>query len=98
MQTKVDVANLIDYLQDEHIIRLLDWIYDQLLPAGTVILGNFDAANPDKAFMDHILGWRLIHRTEEDMHRLFEQSAFRRRCTRIFFEAENVNMFAECVK
>jgi hypothetical protein len=41
---------------------------------------------------------KLIHRTEDDLHRLFAASAFGRPCTRIRFEAEGVNMFAECVK
>jgi hypothetical protein len=46
----------------------------------------------------HVLDWRLIHRTEADMQRLFEESAFARSCTRIQFEACGVNLFAECVR
>ena len=48
--------------------------------------------------MDYVLEWKLIHRTEEDMNRLFLSSAFRRPCTRIQFEEGGVNLFAECVK
>jgi len=89
---------LIDYLQDEHIVRLLDWIYDQLLPGGTVILGNFDAANPDKAFMDHILEWRLIHRTPAELQGLFGRSKFGDTPLSVEYEAERVNIFARCTK
>lgn len=63
-----------------------------------MILGNFHPNNPAKEFMDYVLEWNLIHRTEEDMNRLFEASAFQRPCTRIQFEAEGVNLFAECAK
>jgi hypothetical protein len=48
--------------------------------------------------MEHVLEWKLIHRTEDDMHRLFAASKFGRPCTKIRFEAEKVNLFAECVK
>jgi hypothetical protein len=48
--------------------------------------------------MDHVLQWKLTHRTEEDMNRLFSESSFARPCTNIRFEKEGVNLFAECVK
>ena len=89
---------LIDYFNDRLVTKLIDFAWSTLKPGGKLILGNFHPSNWCKAFMDHILGWRLIHRTEEEMHRLFERSAFGKGCTRIFFEPENVNMFAECVK
>ena len=57
--------------------------------AGRVILGNFHPNNYCKELMDYVLEWRLIHRSEEDMHRLFTYSAFGRSCTRIQFEARD---------
>ena len=69
-----------------------------LAPGGRVILGNFHPNNVDKAFMDYVLDWKLIHRTEDDMNRLFAQSKFARPCTRFRFEQEGINLFAECVK
>lgn len=44
--------------------------------------------------MDHLLDWKLIHRTEDDMNRLFEASKFGRPCDEIRFEAERINLFA----
>lgn len=89
---------LIDYLEDEHIVRLLDWIHDQLLPSGTVILGNFDAENPDKAFMDHILEWRLIHRTPDGLRGLFARSKFGDTPMDVIYEEQHINLFAICTK
>ena len=44
--------------------------------------------------MDHVLDWKLIHRTEEDLNRLFAASAFGAPCARIEAEAEGINLFA----
>ncbi|MCP4218919.1 MAG: cyclic nucleotide-binding domain-containing protein [bacterium] len=89
---------LIDYLADKFVVKLLNFVYGHLTPGGKVILGNFHPRNPDRAFMNHIFNWQLIHRTEADMDRLYEQSDFGRPCTNIQFEKEGIDMFAECIK
>lgn len=89
---------LIDYFQDRFVIALLNWIHGCLAPGGKVVLGNFHPGNPDKALMDHVLDWRLIHRDEDDMHRLFEASEFGKKCSEIRFEEEGVNLFAMASK
>jgi len=89
---------LIDYFEDRFVVQLLDAIHDRLRPGGRVILGNFHPRNPTRAVMDHLLDWKLIHRTEDDMNRLFKASKFDRPCDEIRFEAERVNLFAICDK
>ncbi|WP_187394940.1 SAM-dependent methyltransferase [Pigmentiphaga aceris] len=89
---------LIDYFSDKLVIGLLDWIHASLKPGGRVLLGNFHPQNVNRAFMDHVLEWRLIHRGEADMDRLFQASSFARPATRVFMEDEGVNLFAECIK
>jgi extracellular factor (EF) 3-hydroxypalmitic acid methyl ester biosynthesis protein len=89
---------LIDYLDDALVVRLLDWIHATLAPGGRTIVGNFHPRNPTRAVMDHLLDWKLIHRDEAHMNRLFEASAFGAPCTRIAYEAEGINLFAEGVK
>lgn len=74
---------------------------EQGLPAEVTSLACGPARelfDPCKALMDHVLEWRLIHRTEADMDRLFRASAFGRPSTRIRFEEQRINLFAECVK
>ncbi len=85
---------LIDYFQDRFVIALLDWIYDNLAPGGQVVLGNFHPKNPDRALMDHVLDWRLIHRDEADMNRLFRASKFAAPCSELRLEEAGVNLFA----
>ena len=87
-----------DYLPDKLLVKLLNFCARSLAPGGRVIVGNFHPRNTAREFMDYVLEWNLIHRTEEDMNRLFEASDFRRPCTRITFEPEGVDLFAECVK
>jgi len=97
-QDLVYSIGLIDYFSDRTVIRLIDYIYQILKPGGRLILGNFHPLNPIRALMDHILQWNLIHRTEQEMNRLFRASAFGRDCTNIRFEDEGINLFAECIK
>jgi extracellular factor (EF) 3-hydroxypalmitic acid methyl ester biosynthesis protein len=91
-------VGLIDYLADEHVVRLLDWMHEQLLPGGTAILGNFDVGNPDRAFMDHLPDWRLIHRTADDLRALFARSRFGDSPVDVRAEEERVNLFAFCAR
>jgi len=91
-------VGLIDYFSDKFVVALINFAFDSLSPGGRVVLGNFHPSNPTRAMMDHILEWRLIHRTEEDMHRLFLSSKFCKAADKIHFEPLNVNLFAECKK
>lgn len=99
---KIDLApldlaysiGLIDYFNDEFVVKLLDFVHDHLRPGGRVILGNFHPRNPAKAFMDHVLDWKLIHRDEANMNRLFQESKFKRPCEAIRYEGEGINLFA----
>ena len=97
-QDLVYSIGLIDYFSDPLVVRLIDLAHSMLAHGGRLILGNFHPRNGCKAFMDHVLEWRLVHRTEADMDRLFQKSAFGRPCTAIRFEPQGINLFAECVK
>ena len=97
-QDLVYSIGLIDYFDDRMVIKMLDFIYEVLAPGGRVILGNFHPRNPTRALMDYLLEWRLIHRTEADMDRLFAGSKFKSAASRTRFEEAGVNLFSECVK
>jgi SAM-dependent methyltransferase len=87
-----------DYLSDRCFVRLLDLSHDLLAPGGSVVIGNFHPRNPNRGFMDHLLEWRLVHRSEEDVHALFRRSRFASNADTITFENEGINLFAECRK
>lgn len=85
---------LIDYLADHLVVKLLDWIYSSLRPGGLAVVGNFDVDNPDRAFMDHLLDWKLIHRSPQNLLDLFAQSAFGTAPVQIRREGTGINLFA----
>ncbi len=89
---------LIDYFSANFVVKLIDLAFDMLKPGGRLVLGNFHKSNPNKAMMDYLCEWRLIHRDEEDMHDLYLKSKFGKRADDIIFEAEGINMFAVCIK
>jgi hypothetical protein len=91
-------VGLIDYFKDALVVRLMNFAHSILADGGRVIFGNFHPRNRTRAIMDHVLDWKLIHRTEEDMNRLFLASTFARPCTRIVYEEQEINLFAECIK
>jgi extracellular factor (EF) 3-hydroxypalmitic acid methyl ester biosynthesis protein len=105
-RTKTDIRDqdliysigLIDYFNDKIVVKLMNLIHSMLRPGGRVILGNFHPRNDCKAMMDYVLDWSLIHRTEADMDRLYQISHFGRPCTKIRFEEQRINLFAECVR
>ncbi|MCB9871160.1 MAG: class I SAM-dependent methyltransferase [Planctomycetes bacterium] len=97
-QDLVYSIGLIDYFGDSFVVRLLDWIHEQLATGGRVILGNFHPNNPSRELMEHVLDWHLVHRDEAAMHRLFRASRFGTGCSKIRFEGEGINLFAECRK
>jgi extracellular factor (EF) 3-hydroxypalmitic acid methyl ester biosynthesis protein len=97
-QDLVYSIGLIDYFNDKFVLALLNYIHSLLRPGGKVVLGNFHTSNPDKVMMDYILDWKLIHRSDEDMNRLFAASRFGRPCTAIRFEEAGVNLFAEGIR
>ena len=60
--------------------------------------GSCHTSNPSKALIDHIFEWKLIHRDEDDMNRLYQASKFGAPCSNIRYEAEGINLFAEGIK
>ena len=75
---------LCDILSDEQVPTLLDWVHAHLSAGGVAALTGLDLAPPDRAFLDHILEWRVHSRAEGRLRELAPNrtSASRpRRCT-----------------
>ena len=62
-----------------------------------MIIGNFGFEDRNKAFLDQILQWKLIHRTEDQLKRIFADSHFGENM-KIMSEENGVNLFAVAVK
>jgi len=97
-QALIYSIGLTDYLQDSCVVDLLNWAHDRLLPGGTLIIGNVVPSNPDKAYMDHILEWPLIHRSADEQRDLFRRSRFGTGPVRLELEPAGVDLFAFAAK
>ncbi|OPY72193.1 MAG: DNA-binding transcriptional dual regulator Crp [Syntrophorhabdus sp. PtaU1.Bin002] len=90
-------AGLTDYLDDRVCVALINRCYAHLEEGGTLILGNFGYKDYNKVFLDQILQWRLIHRTEEDLKGMFAKTPFGADIE-MTAEENGVNLFAIAVK
>jgi extracellular factor (EF) 3-hydroxypalmitic acid methyl ester biosynthesis protein len=98
LQKMIYSVSMANYLCDREFIRILDWIYEHLLPDGIVILGNFHAANPDRVVLEHILEWHSIYRSADDLESLFSRSKFRSIPLSIQSDEYGVELFVICKK
>lgn len=89
-------AGLCDYLDPRLFRALITQCHRHLKPGGTLLLGNF-THYPDSLFLDKLLKWELIYRSEEDMKELFALTPFGERVT-IIAEQAQVNLFAVATK
>jgi hypothetical protein len=83
-------AGLFDYFTDPVVVMSAQLIMRHLAPSGRAIIGNFDSDNPTRPLMEAILDWNLIHRTEDEMLKLFSQASQKLKVER---EDSKINLF-----
>lgn len=96
-QNLVYSMGLIDYFKERACIKIINHMYSMLKPGGEIIIGNFHTSCTSRVFLDYILDWKLIYRTEEDMKSIFLKSHFGCEPT-LDYEPCGVNMLARCTK
>jgi extracellular factor (EF) 3-hydroxypalmitic acid methyl ester biosynthesis protein len=97
LQDIIYSAGLTDYLDDRILAALINRSYECLEEEGTLIIGNFGYENNNKAFLDYILQWRLTHRSEDDLLRIFSKTRFGEH-VEVMAEENGVNLFAVATK
>ena len=85
-------SGLCDYLDPRLFRALITRCHEHLKPGGTLLLGNF-TQYPDSLFLDKLLRWELLYRSEADLRELFAPTPFGDR-VQIIAEPERVNLFA----
>lgn len=83
-------AGLFDYFTEPVAQMAAQKMLAAVKPGGRVIIGNFSKDNPCVPFMELILDWVLIYRSEEDLLRIFKGMG-----SKIWVEKEplGVNLF-----
>ncbi len=97
-QHVIYALGLFDYLTDEEVRVLLDWVYDHLDAGGPVALTQLDAQSPDRAFLEHLLEWKVQGRDEGRLRELFGDSKFRGRPLNVQRDEAGVGLMATCRK
>ena len=65
-------AGLFDYLDVSVAASLTGRLLDLVAPGGRLLLANFTPDTPDIGFMEAMLEWNLVYRTEADMEALLD--------------------------
>jgi hypothetical protein len=83
-------AGLFDYFTEPVAQMAARKMLDSVKVGGKVIIGNFSKDNPSTPFMELILDWHLIYRSEEDLLRIFKDLG-----SKIWVEKEplGINLF-----
>jgi hypothetical protein len=86
-------AGLFDYLEEEAATELLGFFWRQLADGGTLLVGNFAAHNPSRAYMEWIGNWYLKYRSVDEMESLGTKASIPRGQFRIGCERTGVDLF-----
>lgn len=68
-------AGLFDYLSDRLCKRVTDYLYTLVKPGGTLIVSNYTPVNSLKNFMEFVLDWSLVYRSNQQFDELISKTA-----------------------
>lgn len=85
-------AGLFDYFDDKVFVFLLSRLKNMLAAEGSVVIGNFCATNPSKAYMN-LFQWNLHHRSPNTLRSLAIQAGFSEQHITVQREPSEVNLF-----
>lgn len=83
-------AGLFDYLSDRVAVALIRALYKHLRPGAVLSVGNFVPDNHGRGFMEFLMDWSLVKRTEDDMRRLAAEACPEGRVRTFLDEPKNV--------
>ena len=85
-------AGLFDYLPPIPFVRLLRKLASAIRPGGELVVGNFAASNPSRAYME-LIGWSLHHRSSSELLNLAEQAGLSMAKLEVRSDPTGVNLF-----
>lgn len=86
-------AGLFDYFSDSAFVRILKKLLTCVEVGGELVIGNFAADNPNKAFMEVGMNWFLHHRSPEQLFALAREAGAGNWAAWVEREQEGVNLF-----
>jgi SAM-dependent methyltransferase len=86
-------AGLFDYFTDPVFVKILRRFINWTKPGGEVIIGNFNAENPSRSFMELFGDWYLHHRSADKLTELALEAGVPKRNICVEQESAGVNLF-----
>ncbi|KQR72976.1 methyltransferase [Rhizobium sp. Leaf384] len=81
-------AGLYDYLADKVAVKLTQTCLSMLKPGGTFLFANFSTEVPDDGYMETMMNWTLLLRSQSEMWSIIDASLDGKRAEkRVFFGA-----------
>lgn len=91
-------AGLYDYLSQDVAIRLTRNILEAVRPGGKLLLANFLPNIPDVGYMESLMDWWLIYRSDEEMKELTSELGDKIRGCTLFHDPDDNIVFLEIVR
>ena len=85
-------AGLFDYLPDHVCRRLMDVLYEMLIPGGLLVVTNVHPSNPNRSWMEYSVDWNLFYRDDRQLLSLGPRGAPADACCALA-EPSGVNVF-----
>lgn len=81
----IETVGLMDYFDDEQVLRFFTTVFQNLPPNGIFITANI-SDNPERKFVTDLVGWKMIYREPESFIELAKKAGFNPQNIRIYYE------------
>lgn len=85
-------AGLYDYLADKVAVKLTQTCLSMLKPGGTFLFANFSTEVPDDGYMETMMNWTLLLRSQSEMWAIIEASLDGQQAEKSVFFGANRNI------
>lgn len=93
----IEMMGFLDYRPQQKAISLIRRIRQQLPPGGVFLTCNIHP-NPEKVFLDWVLLWPMIYRTDKELADVVVESGFAPDKVRLVYEPFRIHGIAVCTK
>lgn len=81
----IEMVGLLDYFDDEKIIKIFSKIKKKLNKNGVFITANIDN-NKERKFVTNFIDWKMIYRNNKDLRKLAVEAGFDKNKIKIYYE------------
>lgn len=92
-------AGLFDYLSDRVSTKMIERLYEKLIPGGILLIGNVSDISPDRFSMNYLMEWNLFLRSPECLKKLVPKTIIEQGAkVEVIHEPLGINLFLRIKK